>query len=340
MTVGVTLQRLVAENTAAGPELFPDSWALTKLRLPQIDSRIQTLNRGTDRQSVFVEYKPFDKEPSATFIERMKRLAKLLSVPGVSEKGFNTLQCIGVIRQDSPSKRFVFVFQFPAKIPGPTLTLDTVPIDLATAISSNNIKRPTLGQKFKIARALTETIFQLHSVNWLHKSIRSENVLFCRQSGIVNYENPYLVGFEFSRDEKDRSTTEQDDILARNVFRHPDRHGPPEERFTSLHDIYALGVTLLEIGIWRPILGFDKFEQKTPAEIKECLESHTRERLPHYMGTAYMIAVLHCLQGTLIESGKSKNAIGMPWGDAEREQVQMALREKVVGNIDNGNALE
>jgi len=53
-----------------------------------------------------------------------------------------------------------------------------------------------------------------------------------------------------------------------------------------------------------------------------------------------MIAVQHCLQGTLIESGKSRDVIGMPWGDAEREEVQMALREKVIENIDSGNELE
>ncbi|KIN00702.1 hypothetical protein OIDMADRAFT_29778 [Oidiodendron maius Zn] len=341
MSTGVTLQKLVAENTTAGPELFPNSWALQKLRLPDIDSRLQILVNGDQRQSVFVEYKAFEKEPSKVFVERMERLGKLLSVPKVAENGFNTLQCIGIIRQDSPSKRFAFVFQLPIGLPEPTLNMDNLPIDLSQVVTSSTLKRPTLGQKFKLARALAETVFQFHSANWLHKSIRSENVLLWCRSTAVEYSKPYLVGFEFSRDEKDRSTTEQDDILARNIFRHPDRHGPPEERFTSIHDIYALGVTLLEIGVWRPVLEFDRsFGQKTPAEIKLCLESHARERLPHYMGTAYMTAVLHCLQGSLLESEERSDALGKLWGDTEREQVQMSLREKVIGNIDTGDALE
>jgi serine/threonine protein kinase len=337
MSTGVTLQKLVAESTAAGPELFPTSWALQKLRLPNADSRIQTLTTPNGSELVFVEYKPFEKEPSTVVRERMKRLAKLLSLPKAAESGFNTLRCIGVVRQDSPAKRFVFIFKMPTEVPGPPLSIDNVPIDLAGAVASSTIRRPTLGQKFKLAGVLAETVFQLHSVNWLHKSIRSENVLLPRHSTVIEYSKPYLVGFEFSRDENDRSTTEHDDILARNIYRHPDRHGPPEERFTVLHDIYALGVTLLEIGLWRPILGFDKnFGQKTPAEIKLCLESHARERLPHYMGTGYTTAVLHCLQGTLINTGQSSNALGVTWGDSQREQVQIALLETVIKGIDSG----
>ena len=341
MSTGVTLQRLVAESTAAGPELFPTSWAFQKIWLPNADSRIQKLTTPNGSELVFTEYKPFEKEPSTVVRQRMERLAKLLSLPKAAESGFNTLQCIGVVRQDSPAKRFVFVFKMPIEISGPTLSIDTVPIDLAGAVASSTIQRPTLGQKFKLAGVLAETVFQLHSVNWLHKSIRSENVLLPRRSTIVEYSKPYLVGFEFSRDERDRSTTEHDDILVRNIYRHPDRHGPPEERFTVLHDIYALGVTLLEIGLWRPILGFDKnFGQKTPAEIKACLESHARERLPHYMGTDYTTAVLHCLQGTLIDTGQSSNPLGMNWGDSQREKVQFALLEMVIKVINSGKILE
>jgi hypothetical protein len=74
---------------------------------------------------------------------------------------------------------------------------------------------------------------------------------------VVDYDNPFVVGFEFSREESDRSTTEQDDKLERNIYRHPDRQGPPEARFNMLHDIYSLGVVLLEIGLSRPAKNFE-----------------------------------------------------------------------------------
>ena len=39
-----------------------------------------------------------------------------------------------------------------------------------------------------------------------------------------------------------------DDCLSRNVYRHPHRQQSPTEVFNKIHDIYALGVVLLEIG--------------------------------------------------------------------------------------------
>ena len=184
------------------------------------------------------------------------------------------LRCAGVAQQSQPEKRFAFVFEFPAP--------NNPPISLSGAVAPNAPKTlagPTLGEKFRIARSLAETLFQFHFINRLHKSIRSENVLiFQDNSSHLEYCKPYLVGFEFSHDENDHSTTEKDDMLARNIYRHPNRWGPPEERFSVLHDIYALGVVLLEIGIWRPILGFDKhFTSMTPDGIKTCLELHAKE---------------------------------------------------------------
>jgi hypothetical protein len=54
------------------------------------------------------------------------------------------------------------------------------------------------------------------------------------------------------------------------------------------------------------------------------------------MGTGYTTAVLHCLQGTLINTGQSNNALGVTWGDSQREQVQIALLETVIKGIDSG----
>ncbi|KAF4540152.1 Het-s domain protein [Lasiodiplodia theobromae] len=45
-----------------------------------------------------------------------------------------------------------------------------------------------------------------------------------------------------------------DNDLERNLYRHPDRQGRPKTSFSKLHDIYALGVVLLEIGLWEMAL--------------------------------------------------------------------------------------
>jgi hypothetical protein len=56
------------------------------------------------------------------------------------------------------------------------------------------------------------------------------------------------MGFEFSRPEFDFSSGRPDKDPARNVYRHPARQGKPDKPFAKIHDIYALGVVLLEIG--------------------------------------------------------------------------------------------
>lgn len=349
----ITLQKLIAESTQATAEIFHQSWVLKPLKLvsgTNLDTRVQDLAREGTTELVFVELKLFELRrhangPPELIMSRLKNLVKLLSQPNAAQNGFNTLQCIGVIQQDMPSqrvaiKRFAFIFRLPIANPEANLSLPNMPISLESAVISRTERRPTLGERFKLAHTLAETVFQLHSVDWLHKSIRSENVLLPRKESKINYSTPYLVGFEFSRVESERSTTERDDILDRDIYRHPDRQGQPEDRFMVLHDLYALGVTLLEIGIWRPILGFDKhFIDMTPDQIKICLEKHAEERLPHYMGGAYTSAVLHCLQGTLIEQPQEASALDKPCGAAQREQVQVSFLEKVIGVIDSGTGL-
>jgi serine/threonine protein kinase len=349
----ITVQKLISESTQAPSEVFHENWALKPSRLlsgTEFDTRVQELVREGTSEPVFVESKSFElrrhaARPSELIMGRLTNLVKILSQPNASQSGFNTLQCVGVIPQEMPSqriiiKRFAFVFRLPLADPKADLTISNIPISLKNAVLSNTEHRPTLGERFKLAYTLAETVLNLHSVDWLHKSIRSENILLPRKDSKIIYSTPYLVGFEFSRVESERSTTERDDILERDIYRHPDRQGQPEDRFMVLHDIYSLGVTLLEIGIWRPVLGFDKrFEGMTADEIKICLEKHAEDRLPHYMGRAYTAAVLHCLRGTLLEKSEHPSVNNASLDASQREQVQVSFLENVIGGIESGTKL-
>lgn len=94
----------------------------------------------------------------------------------------------------------------------------------------------------------------------VHKSFRSENILFFPRKETQGYSEclvpgtkldlsePWILGFEFSRPETYFSSGHSDLCLSRDVYRHPDRQKHPTKVFTKIHDIYALGVVLLEIG--------------------------------------------------------------------------------------------
>ncbi|EXL39218.1 hypothetical protein FOCG_18172 [Fusarium oxysporum f. sp. radicis-lycopersici 26381] len=107
-------------------------------------------------------------------------------------------------------------------------------------------------------------VLNLHLVGWVHKNLRSSNIVFFRPGpdwSLTNKErlaDPWLCGFEYSRPEANgaESWKLEDPNLLRNTYRHPDRWGKPTVTFERKHDIYALGVVLLEIGLWEPAVSF------------------------------------------------------------------------------------
>jgi len=328
------------------------------LATPSENSNLRTLiptDGSGGSETVHVEYKPYRlrrgaTQPPEAVVRRVRALGNLLCQPTAPDAGFHTLRCRCILKEKDPNgralNRYAFVFHLPDTPGG-----NTEPVNLLTVITAQTHLRPTLGERFKIAQTIATTAFQLHSVGWLHKSIRSENILFFPKPDSPNeldYSRQYLVGFEFSRDENDTSTTEQDDVLERNIYRHPDRQGPPDTRFSILHDVYAIGVVLLEIGLWRPVVEFDSnFPDMGPDDVRQTLETHARLRLPHYMGKAYTEAVLACLGGRLGEGANGGGARNV--GAVEtvsrnieqlREEVQLVYNERIMGGIESGLSLE
>jgi hypothetical protein len=94
--------------------------------------------------------------------------------------------------------------------------------------------------------------------------------------------------------------------------------------FQKIHDIYALGVVLLEIGIWDPALKFEKdmfARVRNPKAVQMQLVKHARKRLEAKVGRRYMEVVLRCLTGDF--------GVG---GDDTKEdlRLQQAFRHQVI----------
>lgn len=348
LTTGLRLRSIITGTGASSIEILQQGYTLSPA---QKDGKLRTLTTSDSTTKFYAEYKPYKprrgspQEPAEAMTKRVLRLGNLLCQPRAADTGFHTLQCKFIVNekvkvQGRDSFRFAFLFSLPSQASGEE------PIDLLSAINPSSYTRPTLGERFKIAKTLVDTVFQLHSVGWLHKSIRTENIVFFPRRGSpgsqleLDYSQQYMVGFEFSRDENDTSTTEQDDVLERNIYRHPDRQGPPDTRFSVLHDIYSVGVVLLEVGLWRSVIDYDPdFPEMLAEDIKETLEKHAEQRLPHYMGRAYTDATLACLRGSLDSSGnKTSGAITLNL-ERQREAIQLAFHKQVMGRIECGRSL-
>ncbi|KAL0767360.1 hypothetical protein CaCOL14_010210 [Colletotrichum acutatum] len=139
-------------------------------------------------------------------------------------------------------------------------------------------------------------------------SIRSENILLLpKDAGMsTTLESARLIGFEYSRQDSDFSDQFGESELKRNIYRHPERWGQPTKRFGKIHDIYALGVVLLEVGLWSRADQIDKgtlvapeMEDKPKTTAQTRLLKHAHQRLAFFAGETFRDITVGCLSGKI-----------------------------------------
>ena len=210
-------------------------------------------------------------------------------------EGFRSLACIHWFHDDY-HHFFGLVFSIPISYKHDALPL----LQLIKLLS-----KVALEQRFKMAVSLCHGLQKWHSFNWLHKGIRSDNVLIFQRKGSQywDFDNPFLGGQEYARPDRETSSARYVENFKENVYRHPDRQGLPRESHTKMHDIYSLGVVLLEIGLWQPVTQFKEFHngtaRLTPEHMSKIIVANAENRLHHFMGSDYKTAVLKCLMGGL-----------------------------------------
>ncbi|KAM7195480.1 hypothetical protein V8F33_006650 [Rhypophila sp. PSN 637] len=112
----------------------------------------------------------------------------------------------------------------------------------------------SLSTRFEVARELAKSVSFVHSFGFVHKNIRPEALLSFSDGPAPTY---YLVGFENFRREDGWTRQAGDDSLEHNLYRHPSRQGvSPREYYIMQHDIYSLGVCLLEVGLWVSFIAY------------------------------------------------------------------------------------
>ena len=290
-------------------------------------------------QPVLIEWKYYSPQEDSDGITRLSRRVALLSLQlqqSAQTRGFNILQCQGYIHQID-EQRLGVVFKLP------TTPQHASMISLQDRLLQDRKSRVIrdLGARFSVARALVMTLFRLHSVGWLHKNFRSENILFLESNEYNNHDlgTPYICGFDSSRPDMRNEMSEsipasrQRQYLAkeRMLYYHPDRHTIPEVkdsvtghrsndnsaaqnsregrdefRFKKSHDTYSLGIVMLEIGLWCPIAKL--------AESHSPLDFHTQKlpkllpELRYRMGKRYFDVVDRCLKGNFAELGSNEDS--------------------------------
>lgn len=233
------------------------------------------------------------------------------------------LRCLGFYYNSIPSPHFGLIYQLPIDRDENFISFKAL-LDLRDPHGRRMKLKYSLNERLEFARKLATAIFFVHSLGWVHKAIRSHNIVLLGKyppreqqddgRGPMKWTlgSPALVGFEIAR------TSEGDTDPGRRrrmpleigVYVHPDLQQPSAHvRHSMCHDIYSLGVILLEVGIWSSLEKLPQLHpDMNPTEISQALRKVARET-ELMMGRRYRQTVEWCLNQEHVEDTGSVRLI-------------------------------
>lgn len=240
----------------------------------------------------------------------VRDLGRMLA--NVEPDSFGLLKCLGALEvqphdaaEDIHATQFEFILEIPDQLRTPktlrSLLLSSAKLSLTT--------------RFQLSKQLARSVMFVHTTGFVHKGIRPETMVIF-DDGIAEVGPSFLIGFERTRHAHGGTDYKGYIQWDKNMYRHPVRQGAwVEDAYIMQHDIYSLGVCLLEIGLWHSFvqqdsndsqlhpwsdLGIqDAISHKDPRHggflIKDKLVDITKDRLPSLVGDIYTRLVLACL---------------------------------------------
>ncbi|GJJ15773.1 hypothetical protein Clacol_010051 [Clathrus columnatus] len=221
---------------------------------------------------------------------------------------------------------------------------------------------PSITERVRLAVTMATAVLYVHAAKLVHKNIRPENVLLFE--GLSDANDSYsvyphrlgtavLMGFDFVRFDANKSlagTRVESGNWEKNIYMHPGRQGEyTEVSYNMLHDIYSLGVVLLEIALWKTFVvedvsvhgiiynpnpqvylfhNYETKRPKRPEEIQAALIQTAKDFIPMSLGEKYRDVVLMCLNSL---EGSFEGTEGMR--DVDGIIVGLVFIQKVLGGL-------
>jgi len=246
-------------------------------------------------------------------VKRLQCLSNFLS-QSLKPQDLRVLDLFGVAMSPDLSK-WALVSSYPAG------SAECEPTSLQEYLTSKDRHRrlPSLGDRLILALRLANCLLTMHTCGWLHKGVAPHNVLFFQpesdgddddpRSGVLR--EPFLVGFEYSREESHRAedaayseTMTMETEMA--FYRHPSSQGSSRSKYKKLYDIYSLGLVLLDIALWKSTAAVCR--NAAPREIRRTvIERYLSGDVAYRAGNIYQEVIKTCLTGDFGERGSEKN---------------------------------
>lgn len=232
------------------------------------------------------------------------------------------LKCLGVIKRTAGNGMgfggFDMLFEIPQGLTEPQslrhllCPMEKVPEGKVPEKRTQKRIQYSVNQRLHLARQLSKSVMILHHFGFVHKNISPySTILFKENEGQLT---PFLLGFNKFRHNQQETNRTGDNDWWRNLYRHPERQGTESiQRFIMQHDIYSLGVCLVEIGLWTSFVLNESVAPKEGPMLKpfklldikdldvrarvthDKIINLAREELPAAMGDIYADVVISCL---------------------------------------------
>ncbi|PHH65097.1 hypothetical protein CDD82_1702 [Ophiocordyceps australis] len=320
ISANVPLPHVVATKLALADFALPDSWASMK--------RFLAAKKQHDGRVYLLERKDFDPNigtrEKRMLVSRIQHLVCLLSKPKTREN--RTPVAEGCIH-DAARFCWWMVHRLPGSSLFATQRISHEPVSLAALLHPDAKFRPRLEQRYTLASDICATLSELFSSSWLHKGIRSQNILFpvshmpdasltAAQSNEL-LKSMLICGFDYTRQESEQDTIDkarQSGAVATAMYRHPSYQGDAAAGYKLQYDVYSLGLVLVEIALWKPLHTFVQTRPKSsthgpqtcpdPAIFHEPQAAALKRRLLHTVdaefgfrvGSHYHHATKFCLE--------------------------------------------
>lgn len=267
-----------------------------------------------------VEERAYSYDIDTVALNRIRRTVRdvALILREAEPSTMGVLRCQG-FRHDSQHNRFELHFSVPHGVENPRSLRDMLKDRKYQDVGAVH----PLNHRLDLAKKLASAVFLIHSGDFVHKNIRPENIIIfepCVSVGsnvdaeLMKYRQfpralgtPYLVGYDGVRKVDAMSDLIAIDDPQKSIYLSPERHRLKiGDEFIMQHDVYSLGVVLLEIALWKDLSNHASSVGKVlwhrqgvlkSASLHENLISLAKTRIPRYLGQRYTDAVIACLTG-------------------------------------------
>ncbi|KAF8539318.1 hypothetical protein BDD12DRAFT_882701 [Trichophaea hybrida] len=316
---------------AAGPETKSENPTLIRQalgspsearhRLPHSPLWVVQVPGATQKPNtdcVLVEYREYSDDTDKRAINALRATVRDVAhkLWEADADTMSILPCTG-FAADVLQNRFELHFRIPAGKENPRSLRDILldPINRDRGIAHS------LDERINLAKKIASAVFYVHSADFVHKNVRTDNIIILEpitdpESPSKKYRQfpraigePYLVGYDGVRKVDAETKRLPVGEQGKRIYLHPDRHRlAVGDEYRMKHDVYSLGVVLLEVAIWKSFvdakgnvtekhLKTAKGDLLPPNDLQRVFVAMAQSQIPRYLGAKYKDAVVACLKG-------------------------------------------